>query len=77
MHSLIHLKVFAEMHVVFDSCNWVASFFVLGKIHGKIRKVQRDLCKCQGKCGHLRRDRRVHKVMLLVHVIYPVAVVSG
>jgi hypothetical protein len=31
----------------------------------------------QGKCGHLRRDRRGHKVLLLAHVMYPVAVVSG
>ena len=67
------------MHVVFDSGIEVGllHFSWQVKFVARFQKYRRNCAIDQGKCGHLRRDRRVHKGMLLVHVMYPVAVVCG
>ena len=67
------------MHVVFGSCIEVGLLHFLWQVKfvARFQKYRRNCAIDQGKCGHLRRDRRVHKGLLLVHVMYPVAVVCG
>jgi len=60
--SLIHLKIFA---VCDACCIWYSEigllhFSWLVKFMARFGKYRRNCASDQGKCGHLRRDIRVH-----------------